>query len=84
MRLLPALPRLIVTFAVVGAMLALSCGSAADLIPGDPTPAGDDSIGTTPTPVIAPPILAPADLGLTSTAPQDVATIEIIPAMQMP
>jgi S1-C subfamily serine protease len=83
MRLLPALPRLIVTFAVVGAMLALSCGSAADLIPGDPTPAGDDSIGTTPTPVIAPPILAPADLGLTPTAPQDVATIEIIPDAEL-
>jgi S1-C subfamily serine protease len=73
----------IALLAVGLAALALSCSGTADLIPGDvsaPTAASGEA---SPTPVIAPPILAPATVSPTGKQTRQNGTTEVIPDSEL-
>lgn len=62
---------------------ALSCSGTAGLIPGDASAPTAASGEASPTPVIAPPIVAPATVGPTGNQVRQNGTAEVIPDSQL-
>lgn len=63
--------------------LAVSCSGTASLIPGEAEIDAGTPVEAAPTAVIAPPILAPASVGVTGSEPRSNGSAEIIPDTEL-